>query len=136
MEGREPARGRIESELAREIRARPEIMLALLHGSFLETGPFRDVDVAIWLDPVQTTASQRFQYALDLSTRLSSDLGCSIDVHVLNDAVLAFRYHALAGRPLLVRDEELLAELRARTWDDYFDFQPFARAYLREALRG
>jgi hypothetical protein len=33
-----------------------------------------------------------------------------------------------------VRDEAFLADLRARTWDDYLDFQPFARRYLREAL--
>jgi hypothetical protein len=25
--------------------------------------------------------------------------------------------------------------MRARTWDEYFDFLPFARQYLREALR-
>ena len=34
----------------------------------------------------------------------------------------------------MVRDETLLGELRARTWDGYLDFQPFARQYLREAL--
>jgi hypothetical protein len=55
-------------------------------------------------------------------------------VRALEDAPLAFRYHALRGRPLVVRDESFLGELRARTWDDYFDFQPFARQYLREAL--
>lgn len=47
---------------------------------------------------------------------------------------LAFRYHVLKGRPLVVRDETFLDELRARTWDDYLDFQPFARQYLREVL--
>jgi hypothetical protein len=34
----------------------------------------------------------------------------------------------------VVRDEGFLDELRARTWDDYLDFQPFARQYLREVL--
>jgi hypothetical protein len=37
---------------------------------------------------------------------------------------------------VLVRDPELLAEMRARTWDDYFDFAPFARQNLREILAG
>ena len=55
-------------------------------------------------------------------------------MRVLNDASLAFRYHALQGRPLVTRDDEFLDELRARTWDDYLDFQPFAREYLREVL--
>ena len=31
-------------------------------------------------------------------------------------------------------DEDLLDEFRARTWDDYLDFVPFARQYLREVL--
>jgi uncharacterized protein len=132
----ERGRDHIEAALAREIGGRPEIMFALLHGSFLDGGPYRDVDVAIWLDPLRTTAAQRFQYALDLSVDLSATLGCPIDVRALNDATLAFRYHALSGRPLIARDEDLLAELRARTWDEYFDFQPFARQFLRETLSG
>jgi hypothetical protein len=57
-----------------------------------------------------------------------------VDVRVLNEAPLTFRYHALKGEPLVVRDRELLDEMRARTWDEYFDFLPFARRYLREAL--
>jgi hypothetical protein len=65
---------------------------------------------------------------------LQLGLGLPIDVRVLNDAPLAFRYHALQGTPLVARDGEFLDELRARTWDDYLDFQPFARRYLREAL--
>jgi hypothetical protein len=36
--------------------------------------------------------------------------------------------------PLVVRDEEFFFGLTERTWDDYFDFQPFARQYLREVL--
>ena len=63
-------------------------------------------------------------------------LGVTIDVQILNEAPLAFRYQALAGTPLVVRDRNQFDDIRARTWDDYFDFAPFAREYLREALRG
>ena len=38
------------------------------------------------------------------------------------------------GRPLVVRDRDEFDDLRARTWDEYFDFLPFARQYLREVL--
>jgi len=111
-------REQIVGRLQRELDARSEIALALLHGSFPKGGTYRDIDVAVWLNPVQ----------------LHLHLGRPIDVRVLNDAPLAFRYHALQGRPLVLRDETFLDELRARTWDDYLDFQPFARQYLREAL--
>ena len=117
-----------------ELEARPEIVLALLHGSFPKGGAYRDIDVAVWLGPDRLPRDERFRYALDLSVQLHLRLGCPVDVRVLDDAPLAFRYHALQGRPLVVRDEKFLDELRARTWDDYLDFQPFARQYLREAL--
>jgi uncharacterized protein len=117
-----------------ELETRKEIALAVLHGSFLLGGTYRDIDVAVWLGPGLPSPGERFRYALDLSVSLHLGLGLPIDVRVLNDAPLAFRYHALQGRPLVTRDETFLDELRARTWDDYLDFQPYARQYLREAL--
>ena len=125
---------RIAVRLGRELETRPEIVLAVLHGSFEQGGTYRDIDVAVWLDPQQISRNERFRYALDLSVHLQVELGCPVDVRVLNEAPLAFRYHALRGRPLVVRDETFLDVLRERTWDDYLDFQPFARQYLREAL--
>jgi predicted nucleotidyltransferase len=124
----------IAGALRRELEARPEVVLALLHGSFLKGGAYRDIDVAVWLDPGRLSLDDRFRYALDLSVHLQLQLGSPIDVRVLNDASLAFRYHVLQGRPLVTRDDEFLDELRARTWDDYLDFQPFAREYLRAVL--
>jgi uncharacterized protein len=120
--------------LRAELKTRQEIMLAVLHGSFLLGGTYRDIDVAVWLGPGLPSPGERFRYALDLSVGLHLRLGLPVDVRVLNDAPLAFRYHALQGRPLVTRDETFLDELRARTWDDYLDFQPYARQYLREAL--
>jgi len=127
-------REQITASLQRQLEARPEIVLALLHGSFARGATYRDIDVAVWLDPDRLPRDERFRYALDLSVSLQLELSCPIDVRALNDAPLAFRYHALQGRPLVARDETFLAELRARAWDDYLDFQPFARQYLREAL--
>lgn len=127
-------RERLVHALQCAIEACPAVVLAVLHGSFLKGGPYRDMDVAVWLTPEGRSADERFRFVLDLSVRLHLELGCAVDVRALEDAPLAFRYHALQGRPLVVRDETFLDELRARTWDDYLDFQPFARQYLREAL--
>ena len=132
----DPDRDRIVSRLERELAGRLEIALAMLHGLYARGGRYRDIDVAVWLDAHRLSAEERFRHALDLSVQLQLAVGKPVDVRVLNDAPLAFRYHALRGRPLLVRDEAFLADLRARTWDDDIDFQPFARQYLREALSG
>jgi hypothetical protein len=130
----EPDREQLCSRLRRELDARPEILLGLLHGSFARGEAFRDIDIAVWLDPARLSRDERFRFALDLSVELGLALGHPVDLRVLNDAPLGFRYHALRGSPLVVRDEGFLDELRARTWDDYLDFQPFARQYLREVL--
>jgi hypothetical protein len=57
-----------------------------------------------------------------------------VDVRVLNDAPVAFRYHALKGTVLLVREADFLDELRARTWDASCDVAPFAKQYWREVI--
>jgi predicted nucleotidyltransferase len=134
MDSTEPDREQLRSRLAQALDAHPEILVAVLHGSFVRGEPFRDVDVAVWLNPLRLSKDARFRLALELSVQLRLTLAFPVDVRVLNDAPLSFRYHALRGSSLLVRDEELLAELRTRTWDEYLDFQPFARRYLREAL--
>ena len=132
----ETERANLTQAIRQGLEARPEVAFAYLHGSFLTGGPYRDVDVAVWLDPARVPASEWTRYAVDLSTALHLELRVPVDVQVLNGASVAFRYHAQKGQPLVVRDPEFLAEFRARTWDEYFDFLPFARQYLRETLRG
>lgn len=127
-------RADIAGAIRRCLEERREILWAYLHGSFIAGGPYRDVDVAVWMDPTQVPFQEWRRYELDLSVILHQGIHLSVDVRVLNDAPLAFRYHALRGELLLVRDRERLDEVRARTWDDYFDFLPFARRYLREVL--
>lgn len=127
---------RILAILRDRLSVRREILFAYVHGSFLEGRSYRDVDVAVFLDPAQVGPPRWRRYELDLAVELQLSLRLAVDVRILNDAALAFRYHATAGLPLVVRDPERLADFRARTWDDYFDFQPFARQYLREALGG
>ncbi|MGH7323854.1 MAG: nucleotidyltransferase domain-containing protein [Candidatus Rokuibacteriota bacterium] len=127
-------RNAIVESLRRHLENRPEILCAYLHGSFSTEEPYRDIDVAVWIDPARLDLGATTRYALDLSTELSLALGEAVDVQVLNRAPLTFRHHAFKGQPLVVRDREWLDELRARTWDDYSDFLPFARQYLRELL--
>jgi predicted nucleotidyltransferase len=127
-------RARVAAALGGALEARPEIRFACLHGSFARGEPYRDVDVAIWIDPMLVAPEARVSYMLDLAVDLEEALGQRVDLQILNDAPLAFRYHALAGQALAVRDRDEFDDLRARTWDEYFDFLPFTRQYLREVL--
>lgn len=125
---------RLVRQLKDLLQNRSEILFALLHGSFLAGGPFRDVDLALYVDPGSIGSARFREYESDLGVRFSEAIGLPVDVRVLNDAPLAFRYHALKGDVLLVRAADFLDEFRARTWDDYCDFAPFAKQYLREAI--
>jgi predicted nucleotidyltransferase len=120
--------------LRHELQGRSEVILAVLHGSFTTGGPYRDVDVAVWVVPSARPDTGWHRYAVGLAAELTVALNATVDVQVLNEAPLAFRYHALNGRLLLARDEEFFHNLRERTWDDYFDFLPFARENLRLML--
>ena len=122
--------------LRRQLEGRPEVVFAVLHGSFATEGPYRDVDVAVWVVPSARPDTGWHRYAIRLAAELTVALNTTVDVQVLNEAPLAFRYHALNGRLVLARDEEFFHSLRERTWDDYFDFLPFARENLRRMLRG
>jgi hypothetical protein len=132
----EQDRDAVIAGLRERLTPRTEILLAVLHGSFPAGEPYRDIDVAVWIDPGRVPVDERARYAIDVAVELERVASAPVDVQVLNDASLAFRYHALAGIPLVVRDAESLAELKARTWDEYFDFLPASRQYLREALSG
>jgi predicted nucleotidyltransferase len=127
-------RDRLIQQLSDLLRNRPEILFALVHGSFLAGGLFRDVDLALYLEPGAIQREAFRDYELEHGVRWSADLGLPVDVRLLNDAPVSFRYHALRGVVLFVQDEELLDEFRARTWDEYCDFAPFARRYLQEVM--
>lgn len=123
-------------ELQEALHQRPEVLFALLHGSFIAEGPFRDIDLAVYVHSSAAKGVSFRDYESDLAVAFTLKVHMSVDVRVLNDAPVACRYHALKGLVLLVRDTEFLDAFRARTWDEYFDFASFARRSLREAIGG
>ena len=60
-----------------------DVVFAYLHGSFLDGARFHDVDVGVYLIGPSEKHARR---ALDLSDRLSSEVGLPVDVRPLNDA--------------------------------------------------
>jgi uncharacterized protein len=127
-------RERLVQQLKPILSSRSELVFAYLHGTFLGGEPFRDVDLAVYVTWLPERKLSLRQYELDLSVELTQQMRVPVDVRVLNDATMGFRYHVFKGRLLLVKDGELLDDVRARAWDDYFDFAPFARRYFSEAI--
>ncbi len=71
-------------------------------------------------------------FEFSLTEELNTWLPCPVDVRVINEAPLGFRYNVSRGIALIVNDREALARFLERTWDAYLDFQPVAMQYLRE----
>ena len=105
--------------------AEPDVVFAHLHGSFLTRDAFHDVDVGVHL---ADAADRRLPRALDLAVQLTRAAGFPVDVRVLDDAPLAFRFHVFrTGRLLLSRDDEGLADCMERTMREYLDIAPLVR---------
>ncbi len=124
-------REHLVQEIESLLRAREEVLFAYLHGSFITGKVFRDVDLALYVTANPATDASLRGYEIDIGVDFTSKMRTPIDVRVLNDAPLSFRYHVLKGRLLFTRDDEFLDLYRARMWDEYCDFAPFARRYLR-----
>lgn len=125
------AREGVISALAKPLAVEPDVAFAYLHGSFLIDAPFRDVDVAAFFADGTPHPAER---AAVLGERLSALVRMPVDVRALNDAPVAFRFHALRGHLLCVRDEALLGDVLEATMRSYFDLEPILRDATREAF--
>lgn len=121
--------------LSKALETRSEILFAYAHGSFLEDGPFRDLDLAVYLEPAALPPS-RFHYEDCLAQEVLSQLSLNfpLDVRILNDTSIAFQYRVLRGRLLLDRDPEARLERLAYTVARYLDLKPILEHHTREAF--
>jgi len=114
---------------------REEIIFAYIHGSFLALPDFRDVDIALYVNPEKVSSSEAFDYAFRLSVDLSHLTSQDIDVQIMNYAPLGFRHSVFKnGRPLFTRDEALRAEVIEQTVLEYIAFYELSLQYMRDLV--
>jgi predicted nucleotidyltransferase len=122
---------KLKDSLARE----KKVIFAYLHGSFVHQDEFNDVDVAVYIYSSPGEMIDVADYEVSLSLRLEEALNLPVDVKVLNEAALSFRYHVSRGLLLLSRDDSIREDFLQRTWSEYLDFLPLSRIYLEELTR-
>lgn len=97
--------------------ARDNISFAYIFGSFGEKGnlPFRDIDIAIYLEPLTLKQNKAFDYETNLALELSRLIKLpadKIDIKILNFTPSSFQSNVFAtGLLLFFRNEKLLTEL-------------------------
>lgn len=97
-----------------------EAWFSPIHGGFLEAESFRDVDIAVWLEE----GEDPFRYAVEVAAKLEGELGIPLDLHVLNESPLPFKYQVLTkGLLLFSRDEGVRSRVVDETIRQYFDLK-------------
>lgn len=120
--------------LSQTLSQRNEILFAYLHGSFLKSKTFQDIDVAVYLEETTKHDINIIEYEIALSLLVEKQLRMAADVKALNWAPLSFRYNVSRGLLLLSKDELKRENFLCATWMEYFDFLPISKAYVREVL--
>jgi len=111
------------------------ILFAYLHGSFVDGNQFNDIDISIYLDERGSKKINHADFEISFSLSLEKAINIPVDVKILNNSPLSFRYHATKGHLLLSRDDSTRAEFLRRTWNEYLDFLPVSKIYLEEIGR-
>lgn len=123
------------------LAAQPRVVFAYVYGFFLEDRPFHDIDVAVYLDPMDK--SEMGLFALDLASNLEKSVGqisdrpavyLPVDVRVLNQAPLGFCYHVFRGKSLFSRDDTVRTQWVERVVSRYLDIKPLLQRALKEAM--
>lgn len=119
---------------AAAIARHPEIAFCHAHGSFVQPGPYRDLDLAVYLS--EPLPRSRFPYEDALEQEITGALKAElpVDVRIANEAPLAFQHHAYQGRLLLDRDPELRATVVAHVAARHLDIKPILDHHAREAF--
>jgi len=113
------------------LRRMPEIEFAYVHGSFATSGPFRDIDVAVY-----TNEERGFAFESDLSYELSSLTGYEVEVKVINHAPVAFQMAPLShGKLLLSVHEAVRTDFIENTGRRYREYAHFRNVFM-EAIGG
>ena len=108
------------NELRAKLEAVNDVSFAYVYGGFIERDFFRDLDVAVWLK----NPSEAFHYAVDFSAKLEIEMKVPVDLQVLNQAPLPFKFHVFTkGKLLFSKDEKLRAELADEIIREYLDLK-------------
>ncbi|MFA0782309.1 nucleotidyltransferase domain-containing protein [Fervidibacter sacchari] len=122
----------IIKSLRQELQKHPEIVFAYLLGSFAEGLPFRDIDIAVWVEGV--SREQAWDYEAQIATDLTRILGIEVDVRLLNFAPLGFQLNAVNGILLFSSNEDFRLDFVEQVSLAYMDFSWLAHQMLKEAL--
>ena len=115
-------------------------MFAYLYGTAVSSKNYNDIDIALFVnskyyESIIQNSSPTLDFIIPLEQKLEQNLHLPVDMQIINNAPLAFRFN-IVNHSIILIDKNPLAreqfELLSRV--EYFDFKPKSEEYLREAL--
>ncbi len=82
------------------------ILLAVIHGGFLRSGTFRDIDLAIFTG-YSVPYEKEVEFCEELSLKLTDELGMYVDVRMLDYSPPWFRISSLSKCVIIVEKYSL-----------------------------
>ena len=127
-------RKEIRKALRQLLEKEKGVLFAYLHGTFEEEGPFRDIDVAVYVEESLIPKEKGLDFEIITSMKLEEKVKMPVDLKVINYAPLGFQYYSTAGTLLLCKEDDLRVDFLTRIRSLYFDFQPSSERFLLEML--
>ncbi len=121
---------KIINNISNLLEKREEILFSYIHGSFLEND-FRDIDIAVYLNE----GEKSLKYELHLEREIEDIASFPVDVRILNNAPLTFRFNVIKNGILLFsKNEKIRCDFESLSIDEYHDINYFLKIYRSEAL--
>ncbi|MBS7638229.1 nucleotidyltransferase domain-containing protein [Candidatus Bathyarchaeota archaeon] len=102
-------------EVVRRILEERGVTLAIIFGSFVELDSFRDIDVAVYIGPMEADLDAIFK----LTAEIEEEIHIPVDVVPLESIQTKFKHYILTkGRVILEREPGLHEALIIQTIDE------------------
>lgn len=91
------------------LKKREDVVFAYIYGTFVDAPSFKDIDIAVYLDPETIKDNDILEKELTISALLVP--GYPVDLRILNNAPLWFQNNvAHSGELLFSKDNKILSQ--------------------------
>ena len=117
---------RLLRAIAERLSREKDILFAYLHGSFINSSSFRDIDVGIY-----TRTRKDFYFVSELSYELSRSTGHEVEIKLINEAPVAFQMAVLQeGKLVFSADDDVRSAFIEKVGRRYRDYAHFRNIFM------
>lgn len=110
------------------------ILFAYLHGTFEEGRPFRDIDLAVFVEEAMIPRNEAIDFEIAASLRLEERVEMPVELKIINYAPIGFQYYSTTGLLIMCKDDDLRIDFLTRIRSLYFDFKSSSERFLLEMI--